>query len=386
MSRPATIAWIAGETSGDQLGGWLMQALREQNNALRFIGVGGPRMEEQGLQSLFPIRDIALIGIAEILPHVFTIKRRIRETVAMIERENPDMVVSIDSPGFVLRVIKQLRARGKVRPKFVHYVAPTVWAYRPKRAELMAERFDFLLCLLPFEPPYFDAVRLPNRFIGHEVAWWWKSRGDGAAFRHTHAIPASAPLLAVFPGSRQGEITRLWPAFKEAIERLKADIPELRVVIQVPASVLPRMQSETHGWDIAPLILTNTEDKKGLFAAATAAIAKSGTIGLECALAGLPSIVAYRASALTAYMLRRMIKIPYANLANLLANRPIIPELLQEDCTGEKIAVTMRPLLTNAQARTAQCDAIADIAAMLGTRDTESPSQKAAAIILTMLN
>jgi lipid-A-disaccharide synthase len=386
MSRPATIAWIAGETSGDQLGGWLMAALRKKHDALRFIGVGGPMMEAQGLQSIFPIRDIALIGMAEVLPHVFTIKRRIRETVALIEREKPDIVVSIDSPGFVLRVIKQLRARGNVRPKLVHYVAPTVWAYRPERAKLMAERFDFLLCLLPFEPPYFDAVPLPNRFIGHEVAWWWKSRGDGAAFRQAHGIAADAPLLAVFPGSRQGEITRLWPAFQDSITRLKSKVPQLQVVIQVQPSLMERMRNETHAWPVAPFIIANTEDKKGLFAAATAAIAKSGTIGLECALAGLPSIIAYRASALTAYLLRRMIKIPYANLANLLANRLIIPELLQEDCTGEKIAAVVLPLLTDPKAREEQCTALADIAAQLGTRDAQSPSEKAADIILGMLH
>lgn len=382
----ARIALIAGEASGDQLGGWLMAALKAKRPDVSFLGIGGPMMEAQGITSLFPIRDINLIGIAEVLPHAFTIKRRIRETVAFLEREQPDMVISIDSPGFVLRVLKQLRARGVCKSKFVHYVAPTVWAYRPERVHIMAERFDYLLCLLPFEPPYFDAVHLPNRFIGHEIAWWWKTRGDGAAFRTKHGIMDNAPLLAVFPGSRTGEINRLWPIFKAAIAQLHTSIHGLRVVIQVTPNLIARMKHETAGWEIAPIIIANTEDKKDLFAAATAAIAKSGTIGLECALAGLPSIVAYRTNPLSAFLLRRMLTIRYANLANLLADRMIIPELLQENCTAEKIAASVFPLLTDETARAAQRTQLSAIASKLGVDDAQSPSEKAADIVLGLLH
>jgi lipid-A-disaccharide synthase len=380
------IALIAGEASGDQLGGWLMAALKAKRAEISFLGIGGPMMEAQGIRSLFPIRDINLIGIAEVLPHAFTIKRRIRETVDYLEREQPDIVISIDSPGFVLRVLKKLRARGICTSKFVHYVAPTVWAYRPERVHIMAERFDYLLCLLPFEPPYFDAVKLPNRFIGHEIAWWWKTRGDGAAFRAKHSIAAGAPLLAVFPGSRNGEINRLWPIFKAAIAQLQQSIAGLRVVIQVTPNLIERMRHETSGWNVGPIIIPNTEDKKDLFAAATAAIAKSGTIGLECALAGLPSIIAYRTNPLSAFLLRRMITIRYANLANLLADRMIIPELLQEDCTAQKIAASVLPLLTEENARAAQRTELSAIASKLGVDDAQSPSEKAADIVLGLLH
>ena len=382
----ARIALIAGEASGDQLGGWLMAALIARRPDVSFIGIGGPMMEAQGISSLFPIRDINLIGIAEVLPHAFTIKRRIRETVEFLEREQPDIVVSIDSPGFVLRVLKKLRARGICASKFVHYVAPTVWAYRPERVHIMAERFDYLLCLLPFEPPYFDAVKLPNRFIGHEIAWWWKTRGNSAAFRAKHGIADNAPLLAVFPGSRNGEINRLWPIFKAAITQLQQSIAGLQVVIQVTPNLIERMKYETTGWDIAPIILPNTEDKKDLFAAATAAIAKSGTIGLECALAGLPSIIAYRTNPLSAFLLRHMLTIRYANLANLLADRMIIPELLQEDCTAQKIAASVLPLLTDETARAAQRTQLSAIASKLGVDDAQSPSEKAADIVLGLLH
>jgi len=386
MAKAPTIAFIAGETSGDQLGGWLMAALKTRRPDIAFIGLGGPMMEAQGLTSIFPIADINLIGITEILPHVFTIKRRIREMVEFIEREQPEVVVSIDSPGFVLRVVKQLRTRGRTTAKFIHYVAPTVWAYRPERATLMAERFDFLLCLLPFEPPYFDAVKLPNRFIGHEIAWWWKSRGDGAAFCMTHSIASDAPLLAVFPGSRNGEIKRLWPIFKHSIEQLAAQIPNLNVVIQVPPSMMERMRGAVDGWKIKPFLIDNSEDKRGLFAAATAAIAKSGTIGLECALAGLPSIVAYNANPITAMLVRRMIRVKYVNLANLLADKMIIPELIQEECNADAITRAMLPLLNNDHARDAQRRGLAHVADLLGVNDAKSPSEKAADVVLGFLN
>lgn len=386
MEHSPTIAVIAGETSGDQLGGWLMEALRAKRPNIQFVGLGGPMMEAQGLKSLFPMREIALMGFAEILPHIFRLKRRIREMVEYLEQQKPDIIVSIDSPGFVVRVVKQLRTRGNIRPRFVHYVAPTVWAYKPERAQKMADNFDLLLCLLPFESPYFDAVKLPNRFVGHEIAWWWKSRGNGTRFREKHHIAADVPLLAVFPGSREGEIDRMWPIFKAAIDKLHTTIPNLAVVIQVPEHILPRMQAETKGWSLTPDLLTNTEDKKDLFAAATAAIAKSGTIGLECALAGLPSIIAYRAKASTAFMLRRLIKVKYVNLANILADRLIIPELIQENCTPEAIEQAILPLLTNEAARTAQKRDLATIATQLGTEDLQSPSQKAAESILAELD
>lgn len=381
------IALIAGEPSGDQLGGWLMAALKANRADIEFVGLGGPMMEAQGLASIFPIRDIALIGIAEVLPHARTLTRRIRQTVEFLERERPDLVITIDVPGFALRVLKQLHARGKIRPKLVHYVAPTVWAYRPKRAKIVAERYDHLLCLLPFEPPYFEAEKLATSFIGHEIAWWWKTRATEAeaqAFRAQHGIATDAPLLAVFPGSRAGEIKRLWPVFRASIERLKAQIPALEIVIQVPESLVTRMQAETTYWPIRATILPNTTEKKPLFAAATAALAKSGTIGLECALAGLPSIIAYRANPISIYLLRRMIQVPYVNLANILAGKMVVPELLQEDCTPEKLSAALSPLLTDERARDAQRAELTRIADQLGVNDTQSPSEKAAAIILGM--
>lgn len=379
------IALIAGETSGDQLGGWLMQALKAKDPRVSFIGLGGMNMQAQGLESLFNIREISLMGFAEIVPHIVNVKRRIKQTVAFLEREKPDVIVTIDSPGFATRVVRQLRQRQKIHPKFVHYVAPTVWAYKPERAKKFARLYDLMLCLLPFEPPYFEAEKLPTEFVGHEVAWWWKSRGDGDAFRVKHHIAKDTPILAVFPGSRNGEIKRLWPIFRAAIEQLHVVIPEMKVVIQVQPSLMERMQAETKGCASNPLIIPNTEDKKDLFAASTAAIAKSGTIGLECVLAGLPSIVAYRASGLSAYLIRRMIKVRFVNLGNILVDSLIVPELIQENCTPGNIVKEILPLLNDPEARTAQVVGLTDIAHKLAIDDPESPSEKAADVILGML-
>ena len=380
------IALIAGETSGDQLGGWLMEALRKRDSSIRFVGLGGPQMQAQGLVSLFPISEIALIGIAEVLPHARNILRRIRQTVAFLEAEKPDVIISIDVPGFALRVLKQLHARGNIRPKLVHYVAPTVWAYRPKRAEIVAERYDHLLCLLPFEPPYFEAVGMKATNVGHEIAWWWKSRGDGLMFRARHAIGPDAPLLALFPGSRKGELDRLLPVFGEAIAMLKSEIPTLQVVAQLPQHLIYRVAEQTRHWPLKLHLLPSHQEKKDLFAAATAGLAKSGTIGLECALAGLPSITAYKANPLSVWLLRRMITTKFVNLANILLGREVIPELLQENCTAEKLVAALRPLLTSPPAREAQREELGKVAAMLGVNDAQSPSEKAAEVILGLVN
>lgn len=385
MSASPKIAVIAGEVSGDQLGGWLMAAIRAKEPQARFIGLGGLNMQAQGISSLFPIEDIALIGITEVLPHAHRIMARIRQMVEFLERESPDMIITIDVPGFALRVLKQLHARGKIRPKLLHYVAPTVWAYRPERAKIVAERYDYLLCLLPFEPPYFEKEGLASRYIGHEIAWWWKSRGNGASFRKHQGIPENAPLLAVFPGSRRGEIKRLWPIFSQAIRQLTQQVAALEVVIQVPPSLVQVMQQHVVNASLNARVIPSNEHKKELFAAATAALAKSGTIGLECALAGLASIVAYRANPISVWMLRRMITTPYVNLANILAGREIIPELLQENCTAEKLSAALLPLLTDEGARHAQQQELSNIADMLGTNDSQSPSEKAADIVLGLL-
>lgn len=376
------IALIAGETSGDQLGGWLIEALKKRMPGVRYMGLGGPRMQAQGLTTLFPMEDISLIGFTEVLPHYFSIKERLIRMVKYIEQEKPDILITIDSMGFNHRVVKLLRDRGIHRPRLIHYVAPSVWAYRPKRAAILAELYDELYCLLPFEPPYFETAGLPATFVGHEIAWYWRKRGDGAAFRQRHGISADIPLLALFPGSRRGELKRMMPMFRDTIAQLRGDLPELEVAVMVPDYLKDRLAEEVKNWGLPVHLLTSNEEKRDLFAAATAGLAKSGTIGLECALAGLPSVITYRANPITVAILRRIIRVKYVNLANLLAGRMVIPELLQEDATPTKLSVALKPLLLGGHAHEVQLQALTDIAAQLGAADSISPSDKMATRIL----
>lgn len=377
-----SVLLIAGETSGDQLGGWLMHALKAREPGVQFSGIGGTNMQAQGLTSLFPMQELSLFGFMEVLPHAMNIKRRIAQTVAFIEETKPEIVVTIDAPGFTLRVAKLLRERGVYRPRFVHYVAPSVWAYKPNRAKHIAQRVDALLALLPFEPPYFTKEGLETHFIGHEIAWWWRTKGDGPQFRATHGIPADAPLLAVFPGSRKGELKRLLPVFEQSIEKLRAQVPNLQVVMQVPPALVGTVNAQTSHWKLPPWVISSAVDKKDMFAAANAALAKSGTVALECALAGLPGIITYRTNAFTAALLKRILKTPYVNLANVLLKREVVPELLQERCNPQEISATLLPLLSNTPARAEQVNALAPLGEMLGANDMQSPSDKAAAIIL----
>lgn len=376
------IAIIAGETSGEQLGGWLIEALKKRVPAAEFIGLGGPRMQEQGLKSLFPMQEISLMGMAEILPHYFNIKRRIHDMVAYIEAEKPEILITIDSRGFTYRVVKELRKRGIHRPKFFHYVAPSVWVYRPKRVYTAKALFDAIFCLLPFEPPYFDAVDLKAYFVGHEIAWYWRERGNGDAFRKQHSIAADTPLLAMFPGSRRTELRYMLPVFKQTVAQLKEKIPNLELAVMVPDYLKERVSNTMQDWNLPIHLVPSTADKKDLFAAATAALAKSGTVALECALAGVPSVTSYRANPISVAIFRRIVQIRYFNIANILADQMVIPELMQENATPGKIAMALKPLLTNGPARELQLQALADVAAKLGAKDTRSPSDKMAEIIL----
>lgn len=393
------IALIAGETSGDQLGGWLMSGIRYQvsgigaadsRSDLQFIGLGGERMMAQGLQSLFPMQEISLIGFTEVLPHYFMIRTRITRMVEYLEAEKPDALITIDSAGFNFRVVNAIRKRGIIRPKFIHYVAPTVWAYKPQRAKLIASLYDALLCLLPFEPPYFEKEGLRTHFVGHQIAWEWRQKGDGAAFRARHGIAADTKLLALFPGSRTGELKRMLPIYAATVVALQTQVHGLELLVQVPPHILSLVEKELQSWPITSHLFSSAVEKKDFFAAADVALAKSGTIGLECALAGLPSVVTYRANPVTAAILQRILRTKYVNIANILLNLPpmqrgeVIPELLQEKCNPRALSEALAVLLTDAPARNAQRTALADVAAMLGATDSRSPSAKAAEVVMGM--
>lgn len=381
MAERKTIWLLAGEASGDVLGARLMTSLRTMRPSLAFAGIGGPRMEAAGLTSLFPMRDLAVMGLAEILPRLRSLTRRLDQAVADITRTRPDLVVTIDSPGFSLRLLKRIRALGLKR---VHYVGPQVWAWREHRAREYPGLWDELLCLLPFEVEFFARHGVAATFVGHPVLQSGADQGDAARFRARHGIAAGTNIVVLMPGSRRTEAPRLMPVFGRAMGLLRGGAPFVPVIPSSPA-VAEIVASHAAGWPVRPLIVTELDDKHDAYAAAGAALTKSGTSTLELALARVPMAVTYRVNPITAAMARRLIRVPHVAMVNLLAGRALVPELLQQDCTPEKLSATVRRLLTDpavAQAQRAGFAAVMDsLRAPQGT-----PSDAAARAALAVLD
>ena len=375
---------IAGEPSGDALGANLMVALtRRSRGAARFAGIGGEQMASLGLQSLFPIDDLAVIGVAEVLPRAANILRRVKEAVADIQTRQPDILVTIDSSGFNWRVAQRLR-RARADLPIIHYVAPMVWAWRAGRAARMARWYDQLLTLLPFESPYFTKVGLATSYVGHPVVEMGADKGDGAGFRRRHGIAPDAKAIAVLPGSRRGEVRTLLPIFGEALARLAARYPGLVAVVPVPATVEDPVTVATQRWPLRSVILRGPAEKYDGFAACDVALAASGTVALELALARVPSVVTYRVNRLTHALVRRIVKIDHAHLLNLILGRKAVPELLQDDCTPEKLRAAVAHLLDDKPAAAAQIAACQEALRQLGLGEL-SPGLRAADAVLAWL-
>jgi len=371
---------VAGEQSGDALGGRLIAALRAARPELEFAGVGGPQMAAAGLASLFPIQELAVMGLLEVLPRIRRIAGLLRQTEADIRARRPDAVVTIDSPGFTLRLLNRLRDSGLKR---VHYVAPQVWAWREGRVKHYPGLWDRLLCLLPFEPAFFAKYGLEARFVGHAVIESGVDSGDSARFRLKYRVAAESPILLILPGSRRSEVSRLLPVFGETLKRLAVQFPGLVPVVPVASAVAEHVIAGTQDWPVRPLIVTDLADKHDAYAAAAVALTKSGTSTLELALADVPMVVAYRVHPLTAWIVRRSVKVAYAAIVNLLLGRMAVPEFIQQDCTAAKLAAAVAELLAGSQAP-AQHAAFAELRGLL-TPAAGTPSQAAAAEVLALL-
>ncbi|HUN51203.1 MAG TPA: lipid-A-disaccharide synthase [Candidatus Sulfotelmatobacter sp.] len=377
--RTIRIMLVAGEPSGDAIGARLMAALKLRTlGKVAFSGIGGARMAEQGLASRVPLAELSVMGLVEVLPRVPNLLRRLRETADFALAERPDAVVSIDAPGFSFRLARRLAGRGI---PLVHVVAPTVWAWRPGRARTIARFLDHLLVLLPFEPPYFEREGLATTFVGHPVLDSGADRGQGAAFRARHGIAAKTPLLAVLPGSRAGEVSRLLPVFGETLALLRQRIGGLQAVVPTLAPVAGTVRQAAAQWPVPTAVLAETDEKYDAMAASQAALAASGTVALELALADVPAVVAYRVHPVTAFLARRLVRVRYANLVNILLDRPVVPELLQQDCVPSKLAEAVERVMIDEAARAAQHDAALSAMRLLG-RDDQAPSLRAADAIL----
>jgi lipid-A-disaccharide synthase len=339
------IFFVTGEPSGDALGGALIAALRQRTGGrLRIAGIGGERMREEGLESLVPLKDLAIMGVAEVLPRAPMILRRVRETVAAIRALRPDAVVTIDSSGFSWRIAHGLRRGGETVP-LIHYVAPMVWAWRAGRARRMARWYDHLMTLLPFEPPYFEREGLSCRYVGHPVLESGADRGDARRFRAARGLADSDLLITVLPGSRTGEVRRLLPIFGAALDHLQREVGPFRVAVPTVSTVAAAVAAAVDAWPGRPIVTQRPRDKYDAFAASCAALAASGSVALELALARLPMVVGYRLNPLTEALLDRVLKVRQVNLVNLLLGEPLVPELLGPKCIPQRLAAALVELV-----------------------------------------
>lgn len=347
------IALVAGEASGDILGAGLMRALKAQHPAVEFIGVGGPLMQAEGLKSYFPMERLSVMGLVEVLGRLRELLKRRKQLIATLIAEKPDVFIGIDAPDFNLNIELKLRQAGI---KTVHYVSPSVWAWRQKRVLKIREGCDLMLTLLPFEAKFYEEKGVPVRFVGHTLADTIPLEADRAAARAELGLP-DGPLVALMPGSRGGEVSRLGGLFLDTAERLRAMRPGLRFVIPC-ANPERRAQLEEllAGRDL-PVTLLNGQSHLAL-AACNAVLIASGTATLEALLYKRPMVVAYRLAPLTFWILKRMVKSPYVSLPNLLAQRLLVPELLQDDATVEALALTLSPLIDGGEEQTRGFDEI----------------------------
>ena len=383
MDRDAPLIFlIAGEPSGDLIASRLMVALkRRTGNRVRFAGIGGPLMAEQGLESLFPYSELSLMGFLEVVPHMKRLLGRIRATVRTARGLRPAAFVSVDVPSFALRVARRLKGAGF---PLIHYVAPTVWAYRAGRAAEIARYLDHVLCLFPFEPPYFEAEGLDASFVGHPLIEEPIGKADGPGFRRSLAIDPAQTVIAALPGSRASELRRHEPVFAETVRALAQRIEGLRVLVPTLPQHRAAVAAKTASWDAPVTVVEGKAEKYAAFAASDAALTASGMATLELALAGVPMIVCYRVNPLTAAIARRILIVPHIAMPNIIAERRAAPEFVQHDCTPRRLVPALEHLLRDAAQRHDQIESFREIAARLG-RGGPPPSERAAEAILDVI-
>ena len=378
---------VAGEASGDRLGAALMDGLKTLSPGVTFDGVGGAMMQAEGLVSRFPMDELSVFGIAEVLPKYRALKRRIAQTAQTVIDTKPDVLITIDSPDFCLRVARLVKAASDIRT--VHYVAPSVWAWRPGRAVKMARHIDHVLALLPFEPPYMQAAGMECDFVGHPVVSEPQpTKDDIAAFRKETGL-GTAKALLVLPGSRRGEVSRLAPVFGAVLGQILSRYPDMRVLVPAAAAVADAVLEVTKDWPGNPIVLdprgldlqTAAARKRTAFAAADLALAASGTVSLELAAAATPMVIAYDMAWLSWQIMSRMLKTDTVTLVNLVSRTRTIPEFLGPACRPEAIADALIQLSGDANARAAQITAMDATMIALG-KGAEAPGLRAARAVL----
>ncbi|WP_102223167.1 lipid-A-disaccharide synthase [Acidimangrovimonas sediminis] len=374
---------IAGEASGDRLGAALMAGLKALLPKVEFLGVGGPLMQAEGMESLFPMEELSVMGLAEIVPKYPALRRRLIETADAVVAAAPEALITIDSPDFCLRVARRVRA---VRPaqKTIHYVAPSVWAWRPGRAAKMAEVIDHVLALLPFEPPYMEAAGMTCDFVGHPVVSEPRATAaEAQAFRAARGI-GDAPLALALPGSRRGEIGRLGTVFGDSLAVLAKARPGLRIVLPTFPHLAETVGAMVAGWPGDTLVTVDPAEKRAAFAAADVALAASGTVSLELAANAVPMVIAYDFNWLTWQIMKRKALIDTVTLVNLVAESRTVPEFLGPECRAPGIAAALERLLAEGPERAAERAAMALTMERLGLGG-EAPGMRAARSVIAAL-
>ena len=379
----ASIVLVACEESGDRLGAALMRALRSQpGQPPKFSGVGGPEMTREGIVSLFPIDDLAIIGIDAVMAKLPMILRRIRETANAVIAANPDMLIIIDSPDFTHRVARKVRAAAP-HIRIVDYVSPSVWAWRPWRARAMRKYVDHVLALLPFEPAAHERLGGPPcTYVGHpvvEIVDQLRPNEIENARRE-----ASPPVVLILPGSRGGEIRRMLPVFEQAIEIAAQKAGPIEFVLPTVPHLVQRIMEATAAWKVPPRIVVDAEDKWAAFRTARAALAASGTVTLELAVSGIPTVVSYKISLLEEAVARLMVSTPTIVLANLVLGEHAIPEILQREATPERLAAALVEVIGPSDQRTRQLKNFPRFDAAMGI-GRQSPATLAADVIHRVL-
>ncbi|MDA9409964.1 lipid-A-disaccharide synthase [Bradyrhizobium sp. CCBAU 45384] len=374
---------IATEESGDRLGSALMKVLRQRlGDGVQFEGVGGLTMAREGLETLFPIEELSIVGLIAPLMRLPRMLRLIRETADAVTEAAPDALVIIDSPDFTHRVARRVRSRNPAIP-IVDYVSPSVWAWRPGRARAMLGYVDHVLGLLPFEPQEYRKLGGPPcSYVGHPLIEQLASLRPNAEEQERRE--AEPPVLLVLPGSRRSEIRHHLDVFGAALGRLQAEGRAFELILPTMSHLETTVREGVAAWPVKPQIVIGETERRAAFRIAHAALAKSGTVTLELALSGIPMVTAYRLGAVEAFILRRAIQVSSVILANLVIGKDVVPEFLQEDCTPEKLAGALSEVLTETPMRRQQVEAFAQLDTIMSTGNT-SPSVLAADIVLATM-
>jgi lipid-A-disaccharide synthase len=379
--KPINLMIVCGEPSGDALGAQLMARVRElAGDRVRFTGVGGLAMAREGFKSLYPLDTTAVMGLREVVPAIPAILRHVKQAVDFAVATKPDAVVVIDSPDFTHRVARAIKKRD---PSIhtVDYVAPQVWASRAYRAKAMAHYFDLVLALFPFEVPFFEKYGLKAAFVGHPVIERAAKVTGGEALRDRLGVGADAPTLALLPGSRTSEIRFILPEFRETVKILAGRIPGLVTILPTVPHVAAKVRAATADWPTPLHIVEGDADKYAAFDAADVALAASGTVTAELALAHTPMVVGYKVGGLTFFLSKFLMTVTHITLINILLEREAVPEFLQSRCTPENLAAAVERLFRDGAARAAQVEAMKEFGHRLGEGD-EPPSLRAARVLL----